>query len=192
MLGVRRSTTAFQKARRLAVVRHDPAYRYRLTSGLFGQLVLDAAWDGQEDGVFGFGGRSDFSGDVSLDGQARVDVLLREIGVERQVDGGGRRTGLAVKEVLDEGRVRSDVWRRRVPAGLQDPDINTAPSVKIVHGRDLPPDQDLSSASKLVHQIHHALVVVHIHGDLLVGFDMRQSKAVPDLDLGARTGSSVR
>lgn len=173
-------------------MRDGRAHRCQLTSGLFGQLVLDAAWDGQEDGVFGLGGRSDFSGDVSFDGQARVDVLLREIGVERQVDGGGRGTGLAVKEVLDEGGVRSDVWRRRVPAESRDPDISTAPSVEIVYGRDLPSDQDLSSASKLVHQIHHALVVVHIHGDLLVGLDMRQSKAVPDLDLGARPGSSVR
>ena len=89
--------------------------RAGLTSGLFGQLVLDAAGDGQEDGVLRLGCRSDLPGDVSLDSQARVDVLLREVGVKRQVNGRGRRAGLAVEKVLDEGRVRSDVWRGGVP-----------------------------------------------------------------------------
>ena len=56
--------------------------------------------------------------------------------------------------------------------------------------RDLPSDQDLSSATELVHQVHHALVVIHIHCDLLVSLDMGKSKTVSNLNLAARSGRS--
>jgi hypothetical protein len=55
---------------------------------------------------------------------------------------------------------------------------------------NIPSDQDLPAAPELVHQVHHAPVVIHIHGNLLVGLDMRQGETVPDLNLAARPGRS--
>jgi hypothetical protein len=105
------------------------------------------------------------------------------------VYGRGGRAGLAVKEVLNEGGVRGNVRRGRVPAR------ESIEGISIIPGNqdrdtwlpDIPSDQDLPTASK---QVHHAPVVLHIHGDLLISLDMRQGETVPDLDFAARPGGS--
>jgi len=63
----------------------------------------------------------------------------------------------------------------------------TQANARCVIRRDSPSEQNLSSVSKPVHQLHHAPVVVHIQGHLLVGLDMGQSETVPDLNLAARS-----